>query len=137
MIYADYRYYASKYIGDAIAEDNFLRLAARASRYIDYITQGRAAKSRKLDAVKLCCCALAEQYQLIESARRINAEGLSDDYVEVKSETVGGWSRSYRSAADTAAEISESAKAELTSIAYQYLSSTGLLYRGGGRCRCE
>lgn len=133
MIYADYDFYRNEYIGNAISEDGFPRMAARASRYIDYLTQDRAEDNTNLKAVKLCCCALAEQYQLIDAAQRASADSLSEDYVELKSESVGGWSQSYGSAADNAATISKNAKAELQSIAYQYLANTGLLYRGG-RC---
>lgn len=133
VIYADYGFYRNEYIGNAVQEDDFPRMAARASRYIDYITQNRAANNAELPAVKLACCALAEQYHLIERAQQASSESLSDDTVEVKSESVGSWSRSYGSAADNAASISENAQSELEDLAYRYLSFTGLLYRGG-RC---
>lgn len=139
MIYADYGYYLNIYLGSVIAEDDFPGMAARSSRYIDYITQGRAAPSG-LDAVKLCCCALAEQYQIIESAKKLAVQSLEcgiGDGAEVQSETVGSWSRSYRAGGSSAAAALEAAEKAGDSALYQtaqrYLAHTGLLYRGGGR----
>ena len=64
-------------------------------------------------------------------------EGASATYAaEVQSETVGSWSRSYRSGGDSARSAAQAAaenRAALLSIARQYLARTGLLYRGG-RC---
>lgn len=139
MIYADFDYYINVYLGNAIAEGNFLRMAARASRYIDYITQGRAVKKAELDAVKDCCCALADQYQMIDAAEKLALQSVkagSTDTAEVSSETVGSWSRSYRSggeSAQNAAQAAQESRSILLDMARQYLSHTGLLYRGG-RC---
>lgn len=133
MIYADYDYYANVYMGNSISEEDFPRMAARASRFIDYITQNRA-ESSGLDAVKLCACELAEKYQLIDMAHMAARDSMSGDAEQVKSESVGSWSRTYGSAADNAAAIAESVQADLSATAYRYLSGTGLLYRGG-RCK--
>lgn len=135
MVYADYDFYTNEYFGRAISEADFPRLALRGSQYIDYITQGRAEDKADLEAVKMCCCELAEQYQAIDAAKQARVESLSDEYVELQSETTGTWSRSYGNTADMAVKISADAKESLYGIAQQYLSRTGLLYRGGG-CSC-
>lgn len=135
MVYAEYDFYANEYFGRAISAPDFPRLALRGSQYMDYLTQGRAEARAELEAVKLCCCELAEQYQAIEAAKQAQAESLSDEYVELQSETVGTWSRSFGNTADMAAKISADAKASLYEIARKHLSRTGLLYRGGG-CSC-
>lgn len=135
MVYADYDFYTNEYFGRAISEADFPRLALRGSQYIDYITQGRAEAKADLEAVKMCCCELAEQYQAIDAAKQAQVESLSDEYVELQSETTGTWSRSYGNTADMAAKISADAKASLHEVAQQHLSRTGLLYRGGG-CSC-
>ena len=140
MAYADYEYYTTTYLGTAIQEDAFPRLALRASSFLDYYTQGRAAKNAELDALKLCCCALAEQYQVIETAQALAQKALtasleSGDSGELQSQTVGSWSKSYRSggeSAQQAAEAAQAAEAMLASIVQRYLAGTGLLYRG--RC---
>ncbi len=137
MIYADYDYYVNDYCGRAINSEDYPRLALHASQYIDYITQGRAGHDAGLEAVRMCCCALAEQCQLLDSAQQAQKESLSDEYVELQSESVGGWSRSFGNTADMASKISSDAKSSLYEIARQHLSRTGLLYRGGGCIHCE
>lgn len=141
MIYADYDYYVNSYFGNSIQESGFPRLALRGSQYIDYITQERAAVRADLEAVKMCCCALAEQYQTIETAQALAQKSLSagaEDGAEVQSETVGSWSRSYRSGGDSAqsaAQAAEAGRSALLDTARRYLANTGLLYRGGRFCR--
>lgn len=139
MTYADYDYYKEKYLGNSIEKADFPHLALRSSQYLDYITLGKSKSSSDLEAVKMACCAIAEQYQDIEAAqalyKRSLASGISDG-AEVQSESVGSWSRSYRSggeSAQTAAQAADFAKSALYQIAQQYLAQTGLLYRGGGR----
>ena len=140
MIYADYDFYRSEYFGQIIEEADFPRLALHASQYIDYITQGRADRSAGLEAVKMCCCALAEHYQTIETAQALAQKHLAAgaaDSAEVQSETVGSWSRSYRSGGDSAqsaAQAAEAGRSALLDDARRYLTNTGLLYRGGRRC---
>lgn len=140
MIYADYDFYLNEYYGKNIRPEDYPRLALRGSQYIDYITQGKAAARADLESVKMCCCALAEQYQSIDAAQALAQKSLAAgaaDGAEVQSETVGGWSRSYRSGGDSAraaAQAEEAGKAALLDIARRYLANTGLLYRGG-RCR--
>lgn len=137
MVYADYEFYANEYYGQAIDVLDFPRLAIRASSFLDYYTQGRAEKHSDLDAVKMACCALAEQYQIIDQARVLAnkslAAGAASDSGEVQSETVGSWSKSYRSGGDSAGaaeSVAANAQASLAAVARQYLSGTGLLYRG-------
>ena len=53
MIYANYEYYSGTYMG-SVSEENFLRLAVRASSFLDYYTQNRAKDNAEMDAVKMC-----------------------------------------------------------------------------------
>ena len=46
MAYADFEYYANTYLGTAIEYNDFSRLSLRASAFLDYYTQGRAAKTQ-------------------------------------------------------------------------------------------
>ena len=129
MIYADYEYYCDIYKGTVDA-DSFCRLAARASSFLDYYTQNRAKDFSELDAVKMCCCALVDQYMLIDTAQELARKnvsaGLASDEGELQSETVGGDS------SVAALKASSEAKKDLASVAREYLAHTGLLYRG--RC---
>lgn len=146
MAYADYEFYTNTYFGSAIKAEDFPRLALRASSFLDYYTQGRAEKNSDLPAVKMACCAIAEQYQMIETAQTVAQKSMSysleSNGQEVSSESVGSWSKSYKSGAESAsAAIAsvENSKQLLADIAKQYLYGTGLLYRGGrcGKCRCS
>lgn len=143
MAYADYEYYTTTYLGTAIKKDDFPRLALRASSFLDYYTQGRAAQNSDLDALKMACCAVAEQYQYIDIAQALAQKSLSSSLEssesgELQSQTVGSWSKTYRSGGESAQQAlssTQSAQAALASIAQQYLGATGLLYRGRG-CFC-
>lgn len=140
MVYADYSYYSVIYLGISIDADDFPRLAARSSGYIDWVTMGRAKQHAELEEVKMACCALAEEYQAIETARALANRSLSAAMEtsgvsgEVQSETVGSWSRSYRSGGDSALSAlksASSAKESLLAVAAQYLAHTGLLRARG------
>lgn len=138
-MYAEYTFYTGTYYGTQIAEADWNRLATRASDFIDYYTLGKAAAWSEAnpdnDAVRKCCCALAERYQLIEQARSNALSAAQSDSGELQSESVGSYSRTYRDAASSAAAADELAKTALTSVAQQYLLHTGLLYRGIGGCQ--
>ena len=69
MVYADFEFYTIKYMGSSINEMDFPRLSLRASSFLDYYTLGRASQNPDLEALKMACCALAEQYQIIEQAQ--------------------------------------------------------------------
>ena len=142
MAYVDYGYYTTTYLGTAIMASDFPRLSLRASSFLDYYTQGRAAQNNDLDAVKMACCAVAEQYQAIDTAQALAQKSLSaalsQDGGELKSQTVGSWSKTYQSGGESAAQAAASAtsvKAGLAAAANMYLAGTGLLYRGRG-CVC-
>lgn len=142
MAYADFEYYSTVYLGTAINEDDFPRLSLRASSFLDYYTQGRAAKNSDLDALKMACCAVAEQYQYIDTAQALAQKSLSSSLEsgesgELQSQTVGSWSKTYRSGGDSAQQALSSVQtvqAALGAIVQQYLGTTGLLYRGRGCC---
>lgn len=138
MSYASYDFYASEYAGTLIDSADFDRLALRASSYIDYITMGRAAKSDATRALQMACCAIAEEYQQVESAQQLAQRSLTFTYegAETQSQTVGNWTRTFRSGGESALSASsamQDAKANLYNLAVQYLAPTGLLYRGRGR----
>ena len=100
---------------------------------------GRTAKHHDLDAVKLACCALADDYQTIETARTLANKSLSsaagsDEAGELQSQSVGSWSKTYRSGGSSAKEAisaTESAQAALMNTAQMYLAGTGLLRARG------
>ena len=78
MAYADYEYYTAAYLGKTIQKADFPRLSLRASYFLDYYTQGRAASNSELDALKMACCAVAEQYQSIDLAQQAALNALKN-----------------------------------------------------------
>ena len=120
MIYANYSDYIYRYLGRAIrSEDDFDRLALRASAFLDRITFGRAEHYRDTKGkLALACCAVAERLQAQEEAERMSSGGA------VEAEQVGDWRVQYRDGSLTGIA------AELAALAEMYLTGTGLLYRG-------
>lgn len=134
MIYADYNFYVSSFYGNVIPEEEYAAAALRASQFLDYYTMNRAKQQPELEALKLACCALAEEYHTIITAARQQSQTMAGDG-EMQSQTVGGYSVTYRSRGEALSEASAQAQSRLAQVARQYLAHTGLLYRGGV-CRC-
>lgn len=140
MVYADFAYYSGTYMG-TVSEENFLRIAVRASSFLDYYTLNKAKNNADLDAVKMCCCALVDKYAVIEAAQALAVKNLANaaaNDAEVKSETVGSYSRTLATGGESALaalNATDGAKKLLAETCMEYLAHTGLLYRGGG-CRC-
>src|SRR5574344_842892 len=105
MVYADYTYYSGNYMG-TVSEEDFQRLAVRASSFLDYYTRNKAKDFVGLEELQMACCALVDQYKVIEAANDLAAKNLSaslsTDGNELKSETVGGYSRTFASGGDSA-----------------------------------
>lgn len=136
MTYADYDYYSGTYLG-TVSEGDFPRLAVRASSFLDYYTQNRAKDNADMDAVKMCCCALVDKYAVIEAAQALAQKNLANAAAgdaEIKSETVGGYSRTLATGGESALSAlnaTDGAKKLLAETCMEYLAHTGLLYRGG------
>ena len=135
MVYADYTYYVSGYMGKVVSEESFPALAAKASAYVDYVTMGRArnAAGDAAEAVKSAVCAICE---VMQDSEKLNAVS-SDATRPVSSETVGGWSRSYgtKSVSSNDLQLIENRKREAVVM---YLAPYGFLKaRGCGPCPCS
>lgn len=117
--YADYAFYTDKYLGRIIPNENdFAYYALRASEIIDSKTFGRI--NEITPAVKMACCAAADELYSDASARAKAAGGIS-------SESVDGYSVSYR-AYNTEAE--KAAEKRVNAAIKRYLGGTGLMFRG-------
>lgn len=80
MAYADYEFYKHEYLGCAISDSDFARLAMRASEYIDAFANPQQASPEQL---RRACCSVAEVIQTIERGG------------EISSESSGKWSRTF------------------------------------------
>lgn len=133
MEYADYTFYTSSFLGSAISEADFPRLALRASQFLDYYTMGKAKNFPELENLKMACCAVAEKCQVVEKAEKSASESMNEGG-NLKSESVGSYSVSYQTAGEKIS-AAESARNGIAAVARMYLGGTGLLYRGGC-CGC-
>lgn len=140
MAYANFDFYKNEYYGKAISQDDFPRLSIRASSFLDYCTMGRAKAHADMYELKMACCALADQYQSIEtaqmSAQKSLEASLNSVGGEVSSETVGSWSKSFRSGGESASaalKATQNSQASLLDTVRMYLGSTGLLRARGYR----
>lgn len=102
-MYPDYDFYLNVYFGNAIAEEDFPRLSERASDYVRAATNGISDNvcGGALEAVKKCSCAIAEV--LLDENIMTNSAFSGEQ--SVSSETVGGWSKSYRAPSLAGAEV--------------------------------
>jgi hypothetical protein len=120
MSYVDFTYYTGTFLGTAIAESDFPRLALRASSTIDMLTFQRAAAiadDPTIDLIAMATCAVAEVIQAVE------ADGGTDG---ITSEGIGSSRVTY--APNSSA--SRKTKQKYSEAAGLYLASTGLMYRG-------
>ena len=110
MAYADYAYYIDTFRGNQLSEQEFASFAERAADWIDYLTDGKAdGNGPYSEKIKKACCAIAEV--VIVSASN---DGYSESYANPNSQ--------------------QTAEQRVLNVARRYLSGTGLLYRGVGRC---
>lgn len=102
-MYADYDFYLNCYYGNAIGVEDFPRLSERASDYIRAATQGISDRvdGWQSEAVKKASCAIAD---VLLDEEIMTASAFSGGQA-VSSETVGSWSKSYRSPTVSAAEV--------------------------------
>jgi len=119
-VYADYTFYTEQFLGTAIAQPDYDRLAMRASALIDQVTFGRAgavvaagADPGTVDKIKMAACAVAELLYRDE-----NEGG------DVQSERVGNLSVTY--VKGPARSLISRAREE----AKPYLWDTYLMYGG-------
>lgn len=114
MVYANYEYYKGEYHGNVIkTEDDFLRLAPKASAWLDRLTFGRSKDNFSQEPVQMACCAVCD-----EMLRQEPTEGR-----EISTEANDGVSVSYASGG-------KSADRKLYDATALYLMSTGMMYRG-------
>lgn len=121
--YADYNFYQSEYLSGkaaVIPSEAFGHYAKKASAHINQHTFGDIGENVP-EAIKLCCCELAELFYKSESSP--TADGLVN-------EKVGDFSRSYESGTTAIKELPR----QISGIIRSWLADTGLLYHGGKLC---
>ena len=123
--YADAAYYTGTYLSgreQSIPSAQFPYYARDATMRIHQRTYGRVPETVP-EEVKLCCCELAELTYQAEKASKATEGGT------VASESNGGWSKTYVTAADGKASA-ETLNAKAENVMQKWLGDTGLLYLG-------
>lgn len=119
MSYATYEYYIKEYLQDrqaVIDAASYPFYAQKATQLIKLHTFNRIKEDNIPDEAKMCCCELAEEMYKHEKENAGN----------IVSEKVGEYSVSY-----VDKEKAESvSRGKYVSIIYNWLATTGLLYRG-------
>lgn len=121
MAYADLNFYESEYLCGreaVIATASFDFYAKQATQEIKKFAGWNIDEANIPEAVKLCCCELAEMI--------FNAEKQQTQSAGKTSETVGSWSVSYEEQTATL----QSCKDKTKEIVFKWLTGTGLLYAG-------
>lgn len=116
----DYEFYRFKYLsgkGEVLDENSFDYYIRKAINILKRYAPSLSAEALTYEA-KLCACEIAEivfQNDATQSERG-----------GVSSEKVGDWSKSYENTEQTMQAMQKKIKG----VVYDYLSGTGLLYRG-------
>lgn len=121
MIYADEKFYVANYLlgRKPVISTGFPFYARQASQVIDQYTFGRLKKLAEIpDAVRMCCCELAEAEYSREKHKK-EAGGKT-------SEKIGTYSVSFGSEKETAEFMAR----EQRGIVLKWLADTGLCYQG-------
>lgn len=92
MAYADYDFYTTSYFGSVVPETDFLRLAERASDFVDLMTSdslvdGLPTNGRSQNRIKRAVCSLAELMYQIELAEK---NAINQASANVTDTNVGG-----------------------------------------------
>lgn len=133
MIYADFEFYKTQYQGVSIANDDFPRLALRASEYVDDATNYRAEAYYVTSPtrIQLATCAVAEVVQMLEKRQEAllgDAGGsVANNIGAIKNESVGGHSISYQTDSSSYDDIKVQSENEIRKVITRYLFQTGLL----------
>lgn len=138
MSYADFAFYQKRYLGTAIAEDDFERLALRASERIDMLTFGRAAiyyaTETDVTPVKKAVCAVAEVLQQLALDGALI--GGAPRSASIMTEIVNGHHITYAVPPNMATPEGQLViQKAIRQAAMPHLLLTGLMYAGVRPCR--
>lgn len=126
-VYADETFYNEHYLHGrkAVISAAFDYYAMQASSLIDRYTFGNVDAANTPDAVRYCCCELAEA---LFEAEQTRTAAKSANGASVASESVQGWSASY----EPQESRTKALEASQSECIRRWLGNTGLLY--AGRC---
>jgi len=121
MPYTTYQFYENTYKGTNLDMEAFEKLVLRASYELNAICLGKINSqtlSMYSEPIQMATCSLIEQIY--------NDEQSKIDGKEIASESVESWHRTYVNSSNS----NNSTQSKYADGVYQYLITTGLLYRG-------
>ena len=150
MAYADYEFYTKSFFGNFVPESDFIRLAERASNFLDTLTfdrltDGLPTPEKYQKRIKKAVCAVAEIYYQLDLAQKQALAAASDASAAtdangtttgiITSKSSGSESISYATAQQTGAAAKEwsavySAAGD-TKAVNKLLSDAAMLYLMG------
>lgn len=116
--YAGINFYMNNFGGGTVEAAAFHRLVKKATLIIKNYAGTNVDESNIPDEVQYCCCDII---QIL-----LDAESKDKEHGGVKSESVGGWSKTYEDSSTADAQLN----AKIEKSVLLWLSGTGLLYRG-------
>ena len=140
MAYVDYHWYQTEYFGDSVPEEQFVKLAGRASEYIDMITLKRTQKimtdntdTEVIMSIKKAVCAVADiQYEHATKIAQIISADAAMAESNVESESVGKHSIHYAKASSpgTRRAVEKEMKHLMLQAVKDHLLLHNLIYNG-------
>lgn len=124
----DYEYYSKTYGGSSIPESSFNEYSLKASSKVNHYTFNRINESNINDNIRNTACEIID---LLFSQVHLIKKQVDDKIIA--SETVGPHSINYvnnSSSKEKRILSQEELEKECYRICYEYLASTGLMYRG-------
>lgn len=131
MGYTTFDFYKNTYFGNSITEENFPKVSARASEYIDYLTFNRINDEILQEySIKIqnSCCAVAEFLNDIDTYNASTSN--NSDNRQISSKTVGSISVKYASKVSyIESYINDTSKIDthIYELVSRYLVDTGLM----------
>lgn len=138
MEYTTYEFYQNKYFGNAIADADFAKYELKARMKLNYLTENRITEEDFADdnmgyLIQMSVCAIAEELQKIDKAADMTGTSETGEGKIIKSKSSGSESISYDTGSDIHTRlVGNTGEINRTYLmcAKEYLSGTGLLYRG-------
>ena len=127
MNYTNYSFYKMKYFGNEVPQEDFEILSVRASEIVQNRIFNRNITGYEQEVQNATCSVTEILYKI----KNIENKLYSSDDKEVKSESVGDYSKTYNTASiSEQKEKISNLKREIEEKIRMYLADTGLLYRG-------
>ena len=138
MVYTSYEFYKNEYFGDDIADADFLKYELKARMKLNYLTEKRITAEILADEtmnhlIQMSVCAIADELYKVDKTADMTGTTENGEGKIIKSKSSGSESISYDTGSDVYTKmVGNTGEINMACLmcAKEYLSGTGLLYRG-------